>query len=363
MSEPKLVPVKGRCAWTAGDMITDGSWLQEVSDEERAAIVDSTKPNMPVIDTFGLRRQDFAFGVFADRIQRILNELENGRGVVVIRGLPVDALGEEGCRVAFWGLGVHLGVPLSQSAKGDLMGEVRDLGVRLGEPTSRGYRGNQLLRLHTDRADYLLLACVRSAKAGGTSRLVSSAAVHNEMIEKRPDLAAALYQPFYMSRQGDIAPGQNPFYVAPVFGVRSGKFSCQLSRSYIESAQKFLDVPKLSPKQQEGLEMLSSIAERSAWSLDLRAGDVLLVNNHVNFHARTEFEDYEEPNRKRLLLRLWISSPIGRALPENAKTMWGNVEPGLVRGGVPAKDEWWCDVLSRDALLARSTSHARSTVS
>ncbi len=68
--------------------------------------------------------------------------------------------------------------------------------------------------------------------------------------------------------------------------------------------------------------------------MELRAGDIQLLNNHVTYHARTAFEDDEQSGRDRLLYRLWLSMPNSRGLPTGFEVLWGSIEPGALRGGI-----------------------------
>ncbi|MGI9301784.1 MAG: hypothetical protein ACR2RB_03620 [Gammaproteobacteria bacterium] len=60
-----------------------------------------------------------------------------------------------------------------------------------------------------------------------------------------------------------------------------------------------------------------------------------LVNNCCVFHARTSFEDYAEPDRKRHMLRLWLATPNSRPLPPiYAGRYRSSTERGALRGGI-----------------------------
>ncbi len=353
--------IEGPFAWLGKDIERSSDWIETVSREEVAEVEDA----MRAVKQRGLalhevRRADFPLPRLSQRLSRIARELEQGRGLVLLRGLPVQQYSDDETRFIVWGVGAHLGIPVSQSKKGELLGEVRDIGVRLGTPTSRGYRSNEHLRFHTDLADLVLLLCVQKAKSGGLSRVVSSVAIHNEMLRRRPDLLALLYKDYYHSRQGEEAPGEGPWYAKPVFGTRNGQFTSQYSRSFVESAQRFPEVPRLTAAQNEALDLLAALAEELCCHMEMEPGDIQLLNNHVTYHSRTGYEDHEDPARKRLLFRLWLSIPNNRALPDHEKVIWGRTDAGAIRGGViPATGprhafpDWetaWDEVKSAKAL-------------
>src|SRR6185436_2391189 len=187
---------------------------------------------------------------------------------------------------------------------------------------------------HTDRCDVVGLLCAQQALAGGVSKVASSVAVHNEMIRRRPDLAALLYQDIYRSRFGEEASQPDTVYPLPVFGVRDGKFTSHYSLTFIEVAQMVPGVPPLTAAQREALDLLMSLADELAFAMRFEPGDMQLVNNHVIYHARTAFEDDPGRGLVRLLYRLWLSMPNSRPLPSGHEVLWGSIEPGALRGGI-----------------------------
>jgi hypothetical protein len=338
---PVRQPITGPFAWHGRDLAERRDWIRTLPGsglaEIDAALRAARARGVPLLE---LGRDDFPLAGCAALLDDLTRELEEGCGQVLLRGIPAARYSEEDLRLILWGIGCHLGVAVSQSRMGEFLGEVRDLGVVLGRPDSRGYRTRQHLRFHTDRCDVVVLLCVRTARSGGLSRVASSVAIHNAILARRPDLLEALYRPYYHSRQGEEAPGEAPFYPNPVFGVRDGRFTSQYSRSYVESAQRFPEVPRLTAQQDEALDLLAALADELALSMALEPGDLQFLNSHVTYHSRTEYEDHAEPERQRLLLRLWLSVPGSRVLPEGFEVLWGRVEPGAVRGGVTAAAGW-----------------------
>jgi hypothetical protein len=327
-------PIAGRCAWRGAELATTTDWIETLAPNE----ITEVEAAMHAVKARGLalgavRRSDFPLPTLSRRLARIARELEDGRGLVLLRGLPVGKYPDDETRFIVWGVGAHLGIPVSQSKNGELLGEVRDLGVRLGTPTSRGYRSNELLRYHTDRADLVLLLCVRKSDNGGLSRVVSSVAIHNEMMRRRPDLLEVLYADYCHSRQGEEAPGETPWFRKPIFGFCDGRFSSQYSRSFVESAQRFPEAPRLTAPQLEAIDMLAALADELCLEMTLEPGDIQILNNHVTYHARTAYTD-ADPGRPRLLYRLWLSTPNNRRLPAEFAVIWQNTAPGTIRGGI-----------------------------
>jgi hypothetical protein len=227
-----------------------------------------------------------------------------------------------------------------------LIGEVRDE-VRLygqvfqpavpgGEGlTSRAKaRSNGPLRWHTDRCDVVGLFCVRAARRGGTSRVVSVPAVSNAIHSRRPDLHALLCRDYYRSRQGEEVGGECRYYALPIFAIRDGRFTTQYSRTFVEAAQSISEVPRLSAAQDEALDLLAEVCDELGFEMELRPGDMQFLNNHVIYHGRTAYVDEPGPAQDRLLFRLWLAPPNSRPLPPGFEVLWGSIEGGTVRGGI-----------------------------
>ena len=229
-----------------------------------------------------------------------------GRGFVLIRGLPVEDWGPERTETVFWCLGLHLGRPGEQSTLGDLLGHVTDVGDDATVASGRAYRTAENIRYHCDAADVVGLLCLNPAKEGGLSRLVSSVTVFNTMLVECPDLVARLFEPFELDRRDDEA---DPPHV-PVEACRfaDGRLSTFFHADYFRWVTRHPGV-ELSAFDEEVLDAWEEIAERPELRIDmeLAAGDLQLVNNHTVAHARTGYVDHDDPNRRRHLLRLWLS--------------------------------------------------------
>jgi hypothetical protein len=116
--------------------------------------------------------------------------------------------------------------------------------------------------------------------------------------------------------------------------VQDGKLTCQYSRTYVEQAQEFPEVPRITAAQNEALDLLAEVAEENCLHSQFVPGDIQLLNNHVIFHGRTAYEDDAISHQERLLFRLWLSTPNSRRLPQGFDKLWGSAEPGALRGGV-----------------------------
>jgi hypothetical protein len=265
----------------------------------------------------------------------LLDEVLNGRGFVLIKGLPVERWSRRKAAIAFLALGVHLGNLRMQNAAGHLLGHVRDLGRSSDDPNTRIYQTRERQTHHTDSCDVVGLMCLQTAKSGGLSSLVSSTTIFNDMRRRRPDLLRVLLEPIETDRRGEVPEGSEPYFNIPVFNYHDGLMSAIYQRQYIESARRFAGVAPLTPLQIEALDLLDHLANDPKLNLmmELQPGDIQLVHNHTILHDRTAFEDHPEPERKRHLLRLWLAPAGARKLPDVYAERFGSTTPGD-RGGV-----------------------------
>jgi hypothetical protein len=325
-------------AWY-GPLAADSTdWLHILDDSEIAEI-DSAVRRMEAtgLEPSALSKEHFPLPTLGKRLGAILAEVLEGRGFVLLRGLPVNDWGHRRSAVAFLGLGLHLGNLRSQNARGHLLGHVRDQGLSSKDPNVRIYQTRERQHYHTDSCDVVGLLCLQPARSGGLSSLVSSVTIFNELRRRDPKLARCLFEPLETDRRGEVAPGQKPFFRIPVFNWYAGLLTTIYHRSYIESARRFPEVPPLSATQIEALDAVEALANDPAlhFFMEFRAGDIQLVCNHSLLHDRTGFEDWPEPERRRHLLRLWLAPLGARPLPALFADRYGSVIPGE-RGGIHA---------------------------
>jgi len=335
--------IDGPSAWIGADMRKrEREWSYRLSRTEIAEVEAALRAvRERGLDIAEIRREDFPLPTLGPVLDRLRSEVLDGRGFVLLRGMPIAERPIEESATAYWGVGTYFGSARSQNAKGHLLGHVYDLGTGLSEkdPNLRSYATAERQRFHIDRCDIVALLCLRRAKSGGLSAIVSSMSVHNVMAARRPDLLARLFQPFAVDRRGEVPEGKEPFYEAPVFNEYAGYLSVLYSRLHINSAQRFPEARRLGPEDIEALEMFGDLANDPELRLDMafEPGDIQFLHNHTILHARSAYEDWPEIGRKRHLLRLWLAPPGARPLPPVFGECYGDLTIGD-RGGIICKE-------------------------
>lgn len=296
----------GPSAWDA-KAVGDSSWIVQWTAPQLAALERATAharaTGKPLAS---LTAADVPLPELAAALGSWRDELDRGRGFVLLRGLPVHRWSPDEVKIAYWVLGQHLGRPGAQNPEGDLLGDVRDAGEDPGEQGVRLYKTAAPIGFHCDAADVVGLLCLRTAHSGGRSRLVSSVRVYNELLHARPDLVPSLYAPLFLDTHGEGGLDYFPIEPCRCF---EGRLRTFFHSDYFRSGLAYCPG---SPERDRTLELLSvydEIANRPDLYLEmeLEPGDIQLVCNHSIVHGRTGYEDDPDPARRRHLLRLWLS--------------------------------------------------------
>lgn len=306
-------PVTGPAAWRGDDLAGDTTWIHHLSAQAIAAL-DAALAH--------LQQQGLAFphftqadfplpAFFRTELAQHADTLENGRGFVLLRGLPVARYSDEQISAIYYGIGLHLGQPVRQNPRGDLLGLVMNVGDKT-QKTTRVYETNSYLPYHTDPSDVVGLLCVRKAKEGGLSSLVSVGAIYNVILRTHPELLGLYYRQWYCAHlcETGTEPG-----LTPIFSYHQGKLTCRYLRQYLELGHEMRNLP-LTPVEVQALDVFDHAMHMPALRLDmmLEPGDMQFANNYAVLHSRNGFEDHDAPQQRRKLLRLWLKMPNARAL-------------------------------------------------
>jgi len=284
------------------------------------------------------KKADFPLPLFGPKLEGMQTEASFGRGFVLLKGVPVSRYTRRESLIAYWLIGQHWGMAVPQNKKGHLIGHIKDIGHDASKPDTRLYATNVAQPWHNDGpADLVTLLCLKAAKQGGSSSWASSISVYNEMVKRAPELAAVMYEPkaWWWDRKGEIPPGKQGFYEMPVFNFFQGFLSVNFSDNYYFLSQRHPEVPRLTETQHEAIKLFNELAGSPDLRIDyiLEPGDIQLLSNHTCLHFRTAFEDHDDVDQKRHLLRLWLSPAKERPLPDYYIDMQGSVEVGT-RGGI-----------------------------
>ena len=315
MTEVPILPqvVTDERAWTADSIDAQRAWHYSLPEECVRQLgrlsLELTRDSTPVTDT---RIDDGLLASCEQAVQPVLTALDGGRGFVVVDEIDPE-FSEKQHVAAYWILGQLLGVPAEQDIEGTLLYDVRDTGQKVHEGV-RFSITNAESSFHTDAAfnvrppDIVGLLCLRTAKSGGQSQLISAQALHNELLEKHPELLETLYRPFCFDRRGQFAAGEPATLANPVFHWNGSQLFVRYLRYYIEEGHQ-LAGRQLDPEQLEALDAVDELLQAPEFHIefDLEPRQMLLTNNRFILHNRTAFEDYPEPHRQRHYVRLWLN--------------------------------------------------------
>ncbi|MGH7025103.1 MAG: TauD/TfdA family dioxygenase [Caulobacteraceae bacterium] len=309
-----IEPLETQCAWKAGDVADPHAWTELLSEAEVAELERAIARARDVSDDFlAIGAAEFPLPNLGPRLKAIERELIDGRGFVLLRGLPREAWTNDDMCLAYWGIGAHLGRPWPQNHHGHVLGDVTDQGKTLDDPTARGNElGGIGLDFHCDGSDLVGLMCLAVGVSGGASAVCNSVALHNDMVRERPDLAAELYKPQPYDMRGEQRAGARGWYQLPVFTAHAGRLFVRLIRAYILASQRHADAPRLTDLAREALDWIQARAQGGAYSviMDFRPGDMQFINNYHVLHGRLPYTDDRASGRVRHLKRLWLETGV-----------------------------------------------------
>lgn len=316
-----IAPYRHPSAWTADEMRRRSDWIVTLDDadnaELRAALATASSRGIGVP---AMRAADFPLPTLSARLHGLRDEVVDGRGFALVRGLQIEDIPAADAAAIYWGIGSHMGQGRSQNAQGEMLGHVTDIGLDFRtNPNARGYQSNMKLAFHNDLMDIVGLLCLQTARSGGASRIVSSTAIHNAVLERRPDLIDTMYAPFPMDRRGEVPANRKPWYFGPMFERVGERLFCRYNRTYIESARRFEELPPLTPKQVACLDLIDALCEDPSLCLDMefRRGDMQFISNYTVLHSRSAYEDWPDAPRRRYLLRLWLETGLVDRIPDS----------------------------------------------
>ena len=314
------------CEWLAEHVADPAIWTEVLSAIEVAEVSAAVAhARAKTDDLLEIGKADFPLPTLAPRLEAIERELMDGRGFVVLRGLPRESWSNDDLCQAYWGIGAHLGRPWPQNHHGHLLGDVTDQGKGPGDPTARGNELGQVgLEFHCDGSDLVGLLCLRNGVSGGQSAVCNSVALHNAMVRERPDLAEELYKPQPYDMRGEQAPGARGWYQLPVYTNLDGRLFVRLIGGYILASQRHPDAPRLTDLAREGLEWMRDRSESGAYSvvMDFQPGDMQFINNYHVLHGRAPYVDDRDSGQVRHLKRLWLET---EALPDRPPYFRNNI--------------------------------------
>lgn len=329
----------GPQAWTAQQVRDTSSWVLHLEPQHHVALdkalEHAARHQKPLLQW---QREDFPLAqCMQDLLAQAISTTQQRWGMCLIKGFAVDRWSEQQTRLAYWGMGLYMGVARPQNRNSDVMTDVRDAGGSYKVKGGRGYNTNAELDFHVDSTDVVALLCRRTARSGGQSKVVSSLALRDEVARLRPDLLVVMQEPFLHSYQGAQDPRQPPYYGCPIFSEQDGVFAARSNRKNMVAVERdFEQAPRLTPQQIEALDLLDDLmqSEHFCYDMQLEPGDMQLLNSYVTLHSRTAFEDFEAPDRKRHLIRLWLAIPGSQPLPDAWREYFIDVRAGAVRGGM-----------------------------
>ncbi len=305
--------IQGRHAWTRADL-QESDWRVVLTPAalEEIRTVASVLARQPV-PLLALRPDSFPMPHCRQAMSRVSEILADGVKFALVEGLPVNEFSVEISKSIYWMLSSMIGRPVAQKLDGTMIYDVTDTGAKpLPGSGVRPDKTNVDLQFHNDNAynavmpEVVGLLCIRKSASGGTSKVMSFATAHNALRESFSDILPRLYEPFWFDRQREHYPDEEPTFAAPIFVNDGGELSARLGQHQIRNGYALKGGMDAGTK--EALAAIDTVFKDPSlqFEFDMQPGDMQFARNCEIGHSRTEFQDVPEPERKRLLVRLWL---------------------------------------------------------
>jgi alpha-ketoglutarate-dependent taurine dioxygenase len=306
--------IAGRAAWTRAD-VRENDYRVTLSDAAQGELLDAARMlRRQPVPLLALRPESFEMPACRAAMAEVRRILADGIRFALLARLPMEELSPEEAKALYWMLSSMLARPVAQKLDGTIVYDVHDTGQQaLPGSGIRPDKTNIDLQFHNDNAYnatmpvFVGLLCVRPAKEGGMSRVMSFYTAHNALRERHADVLPRLYQPFWFDRQREFHPGEASTFSAPLF-IRDGdRLSARLSLHQIRGGYA-LRGETMDNETAAAIEAIKEVFADPSLQFDfhLQAGEMQFVANREVGHSRTEFHDHDEAERRRLLIRLWL---------------------------------------------------------
>ncbi|MFF4571879.1 TauD/TfdA family dioxygenase [Streptomyces sp. NPDC001410] len=339
-SEP-TGPFTGPALWYGPEVAGRDDWVLQLTvdhrEELRTAVHTARGRGATLLR---MTVADFPLPTLAAALGRAAAALAEGPGFVLLRSVPADLLGEAEASTVLRGIGQYLGRPVPQTVGGRTLCHIRDAGPAPDGTTPPAHLTRAALPFHTAESDLLGLMCLLQARSGGRTLLASAAAVHNAVLDTRPDLVGRLYRDHLFDRREERAPGEKPYLASPLVTRHGDRPSMRYDRARLDNGARAArgggpDGAAAADRELYDLIDATAASPGVRLDLDLQPGDLLLLDNHVVLHARSAYEDSDTPEHRRHLLRLWLARH-GNADP--AERSAGPLSRPVARAGVTPHD-------------------------
>ncbi|MBU2285220.1 MAG: TauD/TfdA family dioxygenase [Gammaproteobacteria bacterium] len=305
-------PLAGGVVWDAARLKPTDGMVHIDADamgELRALVASLRNDPLPLE---ALEPEDFRLDACRRMMAHVKQTLTNGVGFVIIDKLPMDEFSKAEAKAIYWVLSQMVSRPVAQSWDGKMIYDVTDL----GKPPGNGVRPdvtNAEQNFHTDNSynlcapDYVALLCLRPAKQGGISSIVSFHTVYNEMLARHPKLVDRLFAPYLFDRNKEHAPDAPPVISHPLMQMEHGRLTSRLSHRHVINGYRMAGM-ELDAMGEDALETLEATMNQSHLIREFffEPGQIQIVDNRRLGHRRTGYTDFDAPDMKRHLVRLWL---------------------------------------------------------
>lgn len=313
-SVPPPETLDGPFAWSANDLDENRirvAVTSQVSDE-MLRFVEHLRGHF--LTTIVLNPADYDLKACQEVANTIRRALSTGLGLCLVDKLPVHDMSIEEAKACYWLLSAMVCRPVAQKMDGTMIYDVTDTGKKaIAGSGVRPDKTNDDLTFHNDNAynanmpDVVGLLCLRPAREGGMSRAMSFETAHNLLTKKAPQVLPRLYQPFWFDRQREHLASEDTTFAAPIFTTDGNSVQARLGLHQVLNAYEMRG-ENLDAAGKEAISALEDVFAEPDHQIafSMERGQIQYVNNLAIGHSRTHFIDFDEQEKRRHLVRLWL---------------------------------------------------------
>ncbi|KAM0463915.1 hypothetical protein ACHAO4_000640 [Trichoderma viride] len=309
-------------AWTGQQLARQSDYIHHLSEneiEEIEAALNQFKAleldgDLVTPDTFPLPT------VGPNVLSRMRDDLHQGKGFAVLRGLDSKKYSVEDLTTIYLGVQAHIANRCGrQDKKGNML--VHIVADNSSKEKAEHHRhSTSPITFHNEEAGDIVSWLTRNAaKSGGKCIIASTYTVYNVLSATRPDLIRTLARsdwPFAFPK----------FQCRPVFFYEDGRLITNFGRAALMGSAAHArpaHLPTLTANQIEALDAIQDIAEATKFEFSTKAGDMHFINNLAVLHRRAGFVNGAEADQRRHLVRMRLrDDEMGWKIPLDLQLEW-----------------------------------------
>ncbi|GAP85970.1 putative taurine catabolism dioxygenase [Rosellinia necatrix] len=310
-------------AWAGADFAEERSFVYILSSIEKIELR-RAKDEFKAQELDGnlVNRDNFPLPTLGPKLQVLGDDIHNGKGFHVIRGLDPNDYSVEDLAIIQLGVQAHIADQCGrQDHRGNMLVHIiadNSSEIKLGHHR----HSTSAISFHNEEAGDVISWLTRStSKTGGRCILAPVYTIYNILAVHRPDVIRTL-------TKSDWPVALPRFQCRPLLFYHESRLMMNFGRTPLLGSATHPrpeHLPRLNDRQREALDLVEAIAQAVQVEIKTHSGDMHFINNFTILHRREGFVDGASPDEKRHLVRMRLrSSSKGWSIPESLHQEWAD---------------------------------------